>query len=219
MLINNTIFNGNNFLIKNTAGALVKLSLVVLFISTPTIRFTFNMKLIKLNGINCLYAIVDDEDFEKLNKKTWYLNFSHDKCYASAYSHKIKRKSFNVRMHRVIMGVTDPQIKIDHIDHNGLNNQKSNLRSCSNAENIRNRKGKNSNSNSLYLGVSRKKSTFILKIGRVSDKIYFEAHIYVNNKKKHLGYFDTEELAALARDKASIKYFGEFAYLNFPDKI
>lgn len=66
-------------------------------------------------------VLIDDEDFIKIKDHTWYINFS-DKTYAYSY---IKGK--RVLMHRFIMGVTDPEVKVKHIDVNGLNNQKSNI--------------------------------------------------------------------------------------------
>ena len=73
-------------------------------------------------------ALVDDEDFDMLNQYTWY----GDK-YAQT---TIERKS--VQMHRLIMK-TPRWMVVDHIDHNGLNNQKSNLRNCSQSANCKNK--------------------------------------------------------------------------------
>jgi hypothetical protein len=108
-------------------------------------------------------------------------------------------------MHREIMGVLDkPDILIDHIKRNPLNNQRSNLRTCNHNENARNRTGRGK---SKYLGVS-----FYPNI-----RLRYKVTIWINKKSVHLGYFAMEEEAARAYDKAAKEHFGEFANLNFKD--
>jgi hypothetical protein len=74
----------------------------------------------------------DDEDYELVSKHTWYLNTNG---YAVT---EIRHKQ--QKMHRMIMGVTDPKVFVDHINGNPVDNRKSNLRLCTNAENCRNQK-------------------------------------------------------------------------------
>jgi hypothetical protein len=93
--------------------------------------------------------------------------------------------------------------QIDHIDGDGLNNQKSNLRIGTHQQNIMNRT-KQRNNTSGYKGVSFDKST---------NK--FVAQIGYNKKGIHIGSFKTAILAARAYDVEAIKYHGEFANLNF----
>jgi hypothetical protein len=94
---------------------------------------------------------------------------------------------------------------VDHINHNGLDNRKANLRFATRAENNRNVRCLKKNKSSRYRGVYH-------------DKKYkkWRAHISVNNKKRHLGYFKDEKEAARAYDNAARKYYKEFAILNFP---
>lgn len=141
--------------------------------------------------------LYDDEDHELISQYVWNID-DGPVTYARSSSHKKK-----TRMHRLIMGVTDPKIKIDHKNRNGLDNRRENLRICTSCENQRNRRGR-VNSNSLYKGVwfSKQKSAWI-------------AEIKMNGVKKHLGIFSDESIAAKAYDDAAIKYFGEFANLNF----
>ena len=94
------------------------------------------MKEIKLS--KGMVALVDDEDYEYLNQFKWYLTHSHYKHYYAIRSVCVNKKYKSIRMHRDIMMPNHNQ-EIDHIDHNGLNNQKLNLRICSRAENSRNR--------------------------------------------------------------------------------
>ena len=96
---------------------------------------------------------------------------------------------------------TPNKLQVDHIDHNGLNNQKYNLRNCTFTQNRMNRI-RNKNNTSNYKGVTH-------------DDGYIYAQINANGKHIRLGSFKTEKDAALAYDKAAQKYHGEFAYLNF----
>lgn len=164
------------------------------------------MKTIKLT--NGKVAQVDDEDYEYLNKYTWRVSAKKHTDYAIS---TIKGKG--VKMHRVILGLNSTdKSSADHIDHNGLNNQRSNLRKCTHAENMRN-KSSQKNSTSKYLGVN--KST-MKKGERVN--VYWRADIRVDGKPKFLGYFpftkEGEVCAAIVRNEAAIKYHGEFASLN-----
>lgn len=148
------------------------------------------------------FAQVDDEDFERVNQYKWTLKNCSNILYA-----KNETVGF---MHRFILGLTDSKILGDHKNHNGLDNQKHNLRECTISQNNRNRTSQK-NSSSKYLGVSLKKSKS--KTGRVH--LYWLATISDNNKQKHLGYFKIEEDAALKYDEAARMRYGEFANLNF----
>ena len=103
---------------------------------------------------------------------------------------------------------------VDHINGDTLDNRKSNLRLCTNTENCRNAaKQKTANGNpciSQYKGVTKTKSTVN---GRNYE--YWRAQICVDNKMIHLGNHKTEEDAAVAYDRSAVKYFGDFANLNF----
>jgi len=92
--------------------------------------------------------------------------------------------------------------KIDHKDQDKLNNLESNLRICTQAQNAQNSKLR-SDSTSGWTGVS------LFKHNRK-----YEAHITLNGKKKHIGYFKLAEDAARAYNTAALKYFGEFEVLN-----
>jgi len=149
-------------------------------------------------------ALVDDEDYEYLNQWKWYANKAGRNYYAERIICKPKR--INLKMHRLLMK-TPKGFQVDHIDHNGLNNQKNNLRNCSFAQNQMN---KIMSKNSKYLGLSHFTCNY-----KGKEYFYIKATIMVNRKKIHLGCFKTDEEAAYAFDKAAVKYRGEFANLNF----
>ncbi len=144
-------------------------------------------------------ALVDEEDFDKLNKYKW-----------SAWKDKNKNIFYamggnRLRMHRVIMGDIKG-VAYDHINGDGLDNRKSNLRIATTQQNNMNtipRKG----GSSKYKGVCwhKRKKKWMSRIG-------------YNYNIVHIGYFDDEVEAALAYDKKAKELFGEFARLNFPDE-
>lgn len=140
------------------------------------------------------FTLVDDEDFEFLNQWKWHKNNEN-------YVSRLTKDGETVRLHRVVMN-TPKDMECDHIDRNGLNNQKSNLRNCTHAENMRNSNRSKSNT-SGYRGVF------------VSGK-YWMAKIIVMGRQIYLGSFRDIEDAARAYDVAALKYHKEFAILNFP---
>jgi len=149
-----------------------------------------------------IFALVDDEDYEKLSVFTWNFYEHKNKTYAVRTDRSTGRQ-IPIRMHRVIMEVDDPKVLIDHMDRNGLNNQKSNLRKCSNKKNCANRKSHN-NATSKYLGVYLRKDTNKWRVEGTSD-----------GKRFNIGSFFDETEAAKAYDKWAKEYHGEFANLNF----
>lgn len=151
---------------------------------------------------NNQYAMIDEEDFEKVNRISWHVR-KGPKPYArgSIWNKKLKKNRL-VYMHRYILDVLDTEDEIDHIDGNGLNNQRSNLRFCTKSQNNHN-VPKKPNSLSKYKGVTYQK-----------DRKKWAAMITVNYKSIFLGRFRTESDAAHAYNLAAIKYFGKSARLN-----
>lgn len=144
------------------------------------------------------YAIVDPEYVELLNKFNWSLSYNRaGNEYAITNMNGIR-----VKMHRFIMGVTDPSILVDHKNRNGLDNRKHNLRLCDKLKNAAN--SKPINKTSAYKGVS---------FDNYSKK--WVARIKFEGKQLNLGRYDDEEDAARAYDAKAKEVFGEFAYLNF----
>ncbi len=104
-------------------------------------------------------------------------------------------------MHRLLIKIPNG-FQIDHIDGNGLNNQKLNLRIATASQNQINR-GKQKNNTSGFKGVFGRK-----------DKNKWRAQIKFHGKTKHLGYADDKIEAARIYNKAAVERFGEFARLN-----
>lgn len=144
-------------------------------------------------------ALVDDEDFDWLNQWKWCVMRRKKTFYVvrSARSH-----SKMAYLHRVILNAPKG-MEVDHINGDGLDNRRSNLRLATRAENGRNRHMQ-VNNKSGYKGVSWYK-----QYGR------WRTTIKVSGKTLNLGYFDLPEIAALAYDEAARGYFGEFAKTNF----
>jgi len=147
-------------------------------------------------------TLVDDEDFEYLSQWKWYAIRTGRNMYATRNESSLQKKT--IYMHREIIGNIENGFGVDHIDHNSLNNQRSNLRVASRAENLRNSRS-GIGSSSKYIGVS------FYKMYRK-----WRAQIMVNGKNKHIGYFESEIDAAKARDKSAIIHHKDFANLNFP---
>ena len=158
------------------------------------------MKEIKLSQGK--FTIVDDQDFEYLSQWKWY-TFKGLNTFYAARNIPFNGKQKQLPMHRVIMELNDSQRYIDHIDHNGLNNTRGNLRICSTSQNAMNRRSARGCS-SQYKGVS-----FNKRAGK------FVAYITVNGKILYLGYYIDEAEAAGAYDQAAKEHYKEFANLNF----
>jgi len=147
-----------------------------------------------------LFAIVDDEDYDDLIKYPWFASKSANRFYAKKNPSKGDCKRVRY-MHRKILGVEGRNVVIDHINGDSLDNRRCNLRICTHGENIRNRAKYGLKSE--YKGIHPKRGKWSCKIT-------------VNGVVRNLGVFEDPKDAALAYDKAAVKWHGEFASLNFP---
>lgn len=159
------------------------------------------MKKIKLsNSDEC--AFIDDEDYKLVETYKWRRN-AQGYAVSRLYTRIAKgiRHATDIRMHRLIMG--EPTgMEVDHIDNNGLNNQRGNLRVAAHWQNLANRPIQKNNT-SGYRGVTWSKQ---------NKKWY--AQIYVDSKTISLGFYDDIKDAARAYNEAAIERYSEFARLN-----
>ena len=170
------------------------------------VRRGYTYRLVRLS--QGLYAKVDPEDFYELIKYKWHAHRSSRTYYANRVEITKKQRKC-VSMHRFVMSEAlkgyGVEMQVDHINGDGLDNRKANLRLATAAQNSRNRRQRRGKS-SRYKGVS-----FIRPKGK------FVAEITCNGKRMSLGHFESEVEAAKAYDEAAKKHHGEFACLNFPD--
>lgn len=152
--------------------------------------------------------IIDIDDIESfrllpLTVVSWsYLN-KYNRLYYSVRDKQVG-KTVTTYLHRLIAGATDKYQYVDHINGNGMDNRKNNLRICTCSENQMNRSRQKTNKGK-YKGVSFRKDTHKWK-----------AQISIKNKMKDIGNcYCSEEEAARAYDEAAKKHYGEFAKLNF----
>ena len=147
-------------------------------------------------------ALVDDEDFDKLSAYKWCAAF--DTTNKVFYAMKREKGTRRLqRMHRFILGVTDPKVFVDHINHNTLDNRKLNLRKCSQEENALNYKIPVTNT-SGYIGVTK------FKTGSRN----WRAQLSIKGSCFYLGLYSSKEEAAVAYNHASRILRGDFAFLN-----
>lgn len=146
-------------------------------------------------------AIVDACDFERLNQWKWYVKRRNEAVWYATRAISTNDERRTIKMHREILQAKTGEI-IDHINGDGLDNRRCNLRLCSASENGANRRKYKAKS-SKYKGVSFKK-----------NKGAFVAQITVRGKVKWLGTFKDERDAAIAYDKAAIQNYGAFALTN-----
>lgn len=138
-------------------------------------------------------AIIDAADVPLVDGVSWFARIKPRTVYALSNTPRPKRRM--VRLHRIIMGEPDG-LEIDHIDGDGLNNRRSNLRVATSSQNKHNMRA-HTDSRSGFKGVTWTRGKWLAQIG-------------LNGKNRGIGYFDTPEAAHAAYCAASAKLHGEF---------
>lgn len=157
---------------------------------------------INLNGFEIL---IDEQDIDLIKEFSWEIIVKPNTNYVIRKTW-IEGKTHIIRLHRVILKVQDrswKEVQVDHINGNGLDNRRENLRLVTPSQNMFNSK-KPKNNTSGFKGVD-------YSYGK------YRARISVNSKRIELGRFSTAEEAARAYDVAAKAYHGEYAVLNFKD--
>ncbi len=155
-----------------------------------------------------LYATVDAQDYPELIKYKWHARIRQgtNLIYAArntSYREKGQRRKGMVLMHRQIMKTPEGMV-VDHINGNGINNRRCNMRNCSQFENTHNCRPRK-DGKSKFIGVDPHRNRW-------------RARVCYKGRKQHIGVFDTQVEAARARDRKAIELFGAFARLNFPQE-
>ncbi len=145
------------------------------------------------------FAIVDKADYEWLSQYKWCVSIAGTKMYACR-----REDGKTILMHRFIMNAPQDLV-VDHIDGNGLNDRRNNLRLCTPTQNRYNCR--------VWTGTSKYKGVYR---DRKSGK--WVANICYKRRCIYLGAYDSEAEAARAYDRKAVELFGEFAYLNFPEE-
>lgn len=153
------------------------------------------------------FAIVDPDRYDELAGYKWFAVRSPRGSYAlrmvKANGGPVKQKS--VRMHRVVLKAPRGKF-IDHINHNGLDNRRANLRICTTEQNTWNKRKQRGRYSSKYKGVSWSKT-----------EKKWQVRITCKRRKISIGYFHDEKAAARAYDRRAKQLFGDYAALNFPN--
>ena len=161
--------------------------------------FSKLLAIIKSEGVRIpvgnTFAIIDADDLPKLDGYVWARQNAPGLCYAVGGP-----KGARIKMHHLILGAPQEGLVIDHIDGDGLNNQRHNLRFCTHAQNMKNRKG-TTGSTSKFKGV-------FLRRGRWAAQIKSDGVRYA------LGTFHSQVKAARAYDRAAKQIHGDFARTN-----
>ena len=152
------------------------------------------------------FALVDDDDYYWLSQWNWFAVEIKNIWYARRSKKKGVLRSnekYEIYLHRIVMKCSNINFVIDHLDKNGLNNQKENLRICTKSENNKHTSS-HKNSSSQYLGVSYDK-----------NRNKWSANLMNNGKRILFKRYNTEIEAAKAYDITAKTQFGVYANLNF----
>lgn len=149
------------------------------------------------------FAKIDVADIPLAADRNWQVSAGGgNRLYASAYVRYGPKKYGRVLLHRLLMGMPDLSVEIDHEDGDGLNNQRGNLRIATVSQNRQNR------------GPGRDNQLGVKGVYYSVGKGKYRVSIRAEGKTSHVGYFNTIDEAATAYNAAAKKFHGEFAWLN-----
>ena len=157
------------------------------------------------------YAIVDNEDYESVSRFRWYAVNCSGLFYAKTGTHyatthmgsRRKRWQGHMYLHRFLLHPPKGFV-VDHINSNALDCRRSNMRVCTQAQNIY-------NTRKLHPGLSQYKG-----IKWHNRDHVWEAYVHAEGRRFYLGRSPHEEIAAQMYDKGACEIHGEYACVNFP---
>jgi hypothetical protein len=133
-------------------------------------------------------ALVDDDIYEAIGHLKWYARKDKNRYYAVRNFQKSKGQRGAIYLHHIVIGYPLDNQEVDHIDGDGLNNQRNNLRIVTNRKNQQNT---NNHRNGRLVGCY-----FHKRVNR------WQARIVINGRQQSLGYFDTEIEASKVYENA-----------------
>ena len=143
------------------------------------------------------FALIDDEDYKKASKWRW-------RVIQNRYveGRRLTNQKENIRLHRLILDAPK-DMDVDHIDYDGFNNQKSNLRLCTTAQNIQRQRPQTRSKTSRHRGVfwDKSRNRWTAKVRKCGKDIL-------------IGRFKTEIEAVKIWNEKAKELFGEYAYIN-----
>ena len=177
------------------------LALILLY---RKLRYGYSFRRIRLTRGK--YAIVDPEDFVRLNQYRWYCSQSNYAVRATSKKSGKGPKQVEIFMHKIVCPPPKGMIS-DHINRNRLDNRKANLRPATWTQNAWNRISVRKTGKTRYNGIRYYK-----------DTKKWQVRLMINGCRLSLGCYADEQEAAKAYDLAARKYRREYAVLNFPEK-
>lgn len=154
------------------------------------------------------FAIVDPSFYEWLSTKNWHATEGKGGNLYAVTNITVQRgfvtgksKQKAIKMHRLLLELTDPDIHGDHIRGNTLNNRMTSLRPGTNAQNCKNRKKQKGIYSSSHKGLTWHRDTW-------------DVRIQVDGKMIHIGSHKDEKIAAAMYNEASIKHHGNWGHRN-----
>ena len=146
-------------------------------------------------------TLVDTANLNIIAPYRWYC--SND--YALAFIGDTEGNCRRIYLHRLVLGLTDSRIHADHINGDGLDNRRANLRRATRYQNMANQT------------LSRRNTSGYKGVAHYPRTPAYRATITAKGERRHLGFFSTPEEAARAYDAAARELHGEFARINFRD--
>ena len=206
--------DNSKFYISHRGGCVIQLTITIPFwlvwlLRLPVLlyrRLRYGYAFCRIPLTQGKYAIVDPDDYRWLSKYKWHAIKQGRNFYAARHIKDKNGKQRQIFMHRQICRIPD-HLLVDHINRNGLNNSKANLRPATYSQNNQNRsKCMSRKFSSRYKGVTWNRGHRL-----------WQADIRFNGRRIFLGSFESEIRAAKAYDRAAKRHHGEFAVLNFPE--